>query len=637
MDDGKLKIFKLNRIKFNELYADALAYIQASYKAVGQAFNTASPFGQLLQVVLNLGRMIFYYIEDSITGLNIRTAYRADQIKGLARLTGHDAARTIAARGAVKITYIDNGDGLNAGKVCYIPNKIKVVNRLNNYTYTLLLGADNAKISMQSGNYIEASVIQGEIKMQSATGTGMPLQSYNFAERNFAEVDQYYVNVYVNGELWEIVGGLQDLGYMQKGCIVKTGINSGVDIYFGNGQMGAIPVEGASITVEYVVADGNHANIIKDYINSADYWQFQDHGYLADGTMVDLNQNFQVTCLTDIIFGTTAEDTALTQAIAPHVSRSFVLANEANYKYFFQKMNMFSDIEIIKGSYSISGSSMAQLAYDQAQSNYDEALESYKLVADKYDANSSEVQQASKVLTNANTVLQFAASNLANNSYRDNTIYIFLVPDINKRISSSSNYFNCDETLFYLSEDEQANILNLINASGQRIITMENRIIQPKVARFALNVQAKIWETANEDQVYATALQEVSNYLLSINRKDMIPISDMIALFENIDGIDSVNAQFVPSRDNQEVYGANNYGVDSYGDIILYRTIIDNNGQVQKIRDIMPLVRGGFVSVDGISYSSEQSASELSAFNLTFAKEKSSNKSLSLTEFTALT
>jgi len=47
-NDSEIKIFKLNRIKFSELYNDALTYIKATYKAVGQEFNTASPFGQLL-------------------------------------------------------------------------------------------------------------------------------------------------------------------------------------------------------------------------------------------------------------------------------------------------------------------------------------------------------------------------------------------------------------------------------------------------------------------------------------------------------------------------------------------------------------------------------------------------------------
>ena len=34
-DDNEIKIFKLNRIKFNELYQDAIKYIRATYQAAG--------------------------------------------------------------------------------------------------------------------------------------------------------------------------------------------------------------------------------------------------------------------------------------------------------------------------------------------------------------------------------------------------------------------------------------------------------------------------------------------------------------------------------------------------------------------------------------------------------------------------
>jgi len=133
--------------------------------------------------------MIFYYIEDSITGLNIRTAYRPDQIKGLAMLAGHDTARPIAARGACEIYYVDTGNYQLNGLVCYIPNKTKVTCKRNGLTYTILFGANNGKITMNSGNRLAANLIQGEIKLQSATGTGQALQSFNFAERNYHEVD----------------------------------------------------------------------------------------------------------------------------------------------------------------------------------------------------------------------------------------------------------------------------------------------------------------------------------------------------------------------------------------------------------------------------------------------------------------
>lgn len=317
--------------------------------------------------------MIFYYIEDSITGLNIRTAYRPDQVKGLARLAGHSGARAISARGAISISFVDNGDMQLKGGVCYIPNKTEIVSLLNGMTYTIFFGASAGRITMQAGNYLDANIIQGQVKMQYVTGTGEPLQSYNFTQRNYGEVDQFYTNVYVNGELWENVDSIQDLGFNQKGCVVKTGINGGLDIYFGNKDMGAIPPKGSKIVCEYIVTDGYGANISKEEANSSKYWKIQGNGMLADGSEIPLDKNFTIKCETDVIFGTNSEDTAMTQIIAPHVSRSFVLANETNYKYFFKRMNMFSNIQVIRGSYNVNGTSMMQLAYEQACDNLKEA------------------------------------------------------------------------------------------------------------------------------------------------------------------------------------------------------------------------------------------------------------------------
>ena len=637
-DNNEIKIFKLNRIKFRELYDDALAYIKATYKATGQEFNTASPFGQLLQVTLHLGRMIFYYIEDSITGLNIRTAYRPDQVKGLAQLAGHDTSRPISARGACQIYYVDSGNYQLNGLTCYIPNKTKVISKRNGLTYTILFGANNGKITMNAGNSLDANLIQGEIKLQQATGTGEPLQSYNFAERNYQEVDQYYINVYVNGEPWEIHKSILDLGFNQKGCVVRTGINSGIDVFFGNGAMGAVPPLSSIIIIEYVVTDGEHSNLNMSETNMVDNWEWDGEGMLPNGESVKLNGNFRIKLTTDIIFGTYGEDLALTQLIAPHVSRSYVLASETNYNYFFKRMNMFSDIEIFRGSYTVNGTAVMELAKDRALEEYNKSREMYNNAIEIYGDGSNEVAVAYDEMMKKQSLYQYTITKLSDNTYRDNTVYIFLVPDIKKRMASTSNYFTCDESLFCLSEDEQENIINLINASGQRIITVENRIIQPKIARFALNVQVKIWENYEEQDVYAAALDKLSEYFVNRERKDMIPISDIISIFENdVPGIDSVKAQFVADVKNKEIYGNNFDGIDEYGDIILTRTITDNNGQIMTIKDILPLIRGGFVDKNGTQYSAEQKMNEVSAFNITFEQKKSTNLQRTLTKYTPLT
>ena len=637
-DYKELKIFHLNRIRYEELWQDCVSYIRQTYNAINQDFNTASPFAQLLSVLLHLGRMIFYYIEDSITGLNIRTAYRPDQIKGLAMLAGHDASRTISARGAIKIMFFDKGDESLNGNICYIPNKTQIKSKLNGCTYTILLNQDSAKITMQAGNYLEGTIIQGEIKTQAATGTGVTLQSYNFAERNYAEIDQYYVNIYVNGEQWEIVQSLLDLGYNQKGCVVRTGLTGGIDVFFGNTDMGMCPPNGSTIIAEYVVSDGPIANLYKDEINSNEYWEIEGDGFMPDGTHVTLNDNFKIISTTDVIFGTASENTALTQLIAPHVSRSYVLANETNYRYFFKRMNMFSDVEIIQGSSLQSGVSMLQLAYDQANKNYQDLLEIYNDMLSQYGDTAEETTDALAAVQNAEKVKKYAYQKLETNSYRDNTIFIFLIPDITKRISSTQNYFSCDESLFTLSEDEQINIINLINASGQRIITVENRILEPKIARFAVNVYAKVWEGVDEQDVYTSGLKALSDYLLNFSRKDMLPLSDIISIFENnVTGIDSVKVSFDADVNNQTVYGENGYyGLDDFGDIMLTRNYIDNNGRQKTIRDILPLIRGGFTSPEGVEYSAQQSKDYNSAYNLIITGY-SANRRRTLENYTALT
>lgn len=632
-----LKIFKLNRLRYEELWNDALNWIKQTYNAANEQFTMASPFAQLLSVILHLGRMIFYYIEDAITGLNIKTAYRPDQIRGLARLTGHNPGRAIAARGSIKIVYYDRGDQELNGTVCFIPNKTKLLCTINGATYTILFGADSAQITMVAGNFIQATIIQGKMKYQQATATGEPLQSFNFAERNYADIDEYFINVYVNGLLWEKVDSLLDMGYLQQACIVKTGINGGIDLIFGNGRMGKIPEEGSTIFIEYLVTDGAGGNLPKDIINQEDFFEFVDSGFLRDGTEISLKDNFKVYCDTDVIFGSAQEDITLTQFIAPHASRSFVLANDLNYQYFFKRMNMFNTIEIIRGYSQKEANYMAHLNYDVYNTMYKTSFTEWQEAVSVYGETSNEAQEIYKDLQDVLNKRNFAQQQIEDTNLADNTVYILLIPDISKRISASSNYFTCDESLFTLTPDEQNNLINLIDNSGQKIITVENKILQPKIVRFAVNASVKIWEGYNINSIYSSCLNALSNYLIYFKRRDIIPISDIVALFEKIDGIDSVKVWFDADVENETVYAERGfYGIDEYGDIVLTRGFQDMNGNTKDVRDILPILRGGFTSPEGVVYSNIQSYESLSGFNMSLVEYTTNNK-LTLENYKALT
>jgi hypothetical protein len=366
-----LKIFRLNRIRYQELIEDAIAYVRRTYKASAQSFTMASPFAQLLSVMMHLGRMILYYIEDSITSLNIRTASRPDSIRGLAQLTGHQAARPASARAAARLYVLNNGNEELSGKVVYIPNKTSLQSTINGMSYVMLLGADTGRITMDAGNYIDCNLVQGVMKYQRATSNGQPLQSYNFTERNYREIEQYFLNIYVNNEPWTIVPHLEDLSYNQKGVVVRSGITSGIDVFFGNSVYGKIPDEGAIILVEYIVSDGIGGNLDMEYVNNTtDAWRFTSQALLEDNSEVSINDNFSLKLQTDVIFGAQSEDITMTQLLAPHASRAMVLANETNYKYFLMRTGQFSTVEVIKGYASQEANAQAQVSYQMAQDEY---------------------------------------------------------------------------------------------------------------------------------------------------------------------------------------------------------------------------------------------------------------------------
>lgn len=616
-----IKIFSLNRIRYEELWEDCLAYVRKTYSDNAEKFSTASPFAQILSVCLHLFRMALYYIEDAITGLNIKTAWRPDQIRGLARLTGHDPGRSISSRAACRLIYTGQGSDEFEGGIVYIPNKITLTNTFNGLTYVVLFSADNARMTMQKGNYVNANIIQGNLRYQQATGTGYELQSFNIAERNYSTIDQYFINVYVNGEAWYKCSSINDMGYQQHACVVKTGQTGGLDVFFGNGNMGAIPPEGAAILVEYLITSGQNGNVEKEFLNQGDYWKFNNTGYLSDGTEVPLNGLFKVSMLTDIIFGSNYENILLTQQIAPNMSRSMVLANETNYKYFLRKMNMFSVIDIIQG-FNTFEDTQAEQEYNLAYAEYTDAYKTYNyLMSHRVSSSDVDVTEHKKIVDEAAMKLRRAYQKKQNAKLDDSTIYLFLIPDIRNRITSSANYFTCDETTaFALTEDEKYNILNLIDMSGQGVITVENRILKPLYPRFSVNVQVRIWERFTYQDIYNRIIERLSDYFIDCTRRDRIPKSDLIALIEGIEGVDSVDIHFDADRNNRNIYGGtdeNYYGIDEHGDVVLSRTVTAVSGDKIEIRDIYPLFRGGFISgMTGLEYSDIQAVDELSAVNV---------------------
>ena len=158
-----MEIFKYNRITFAQMYNDVVDYMTTKFQQADQIFSPASAYGQILTTILNLSQLIFYYIEDSITELNIYTAVRPRSIQGLARIAGHNPTRSIAASGALVVSY--NGNSVQMyGNTVIIPNYTRLVNNATGIPYILNLTTEAARLNLTGKNSIDLNLVQGEIE-----------------------------------------------------------------------------------------------------------------------------------------------------------------------------------------------------------------------------------------------------------------------------------------------------------------------------------------------------------------------------------------------------------------------------------------------------------------------------------------
>jgi hypothetical protein len=539
------------------MYEDARNYLRNKYAQADTVFTSSSPFGQLLEVTLNMGRMVLFYIEDSITELNMNTATRDRSIRGLARLTGHNPTRAIAATGTLRFTY--NGKKIDLyGNTAIIPNFTALTNGENGLSYLVYIKEQDVRLSLENRNFIDLNVIQGSIEVQNLTSTGNPLQSYSLTVKKSYKIDNFFVKVYVNNKLWKIYDSIYDMPLDGEGVVVKTGQNGGIDLFFGNKYFGKIPESGSSIRVEYLTTTGAAGNInLEDPID----FKFKDSGYDVLGNEIDLNEILRIDMKTLVSFGSDEEPIEMTKLLAPKVSRAFVLANTDSYVYFLEKYNFFSVID--------------------AFTTFDD-----------------------------------------NNVSDDNVIYLFLIPDVNKRKNSADDYFTIPISLFTLTADEKNKIYDLIENSGQKIMTSVLKILDPFISKYVMNINVVAYEGYSKDSIRQAIISQCSDYFLKNRRRDRIPKSDLIRIIESVDGVDSVNVWFISEKN--ELYKSDttnatkpDIGVDEFGDVIITR------GE-------LAVIRGGWSDRNGIVFEDSTSQSKPSSINITFGRDTVVNLNLEM-------
>jgi archaellum component FlaF (FlaF/FlaG flagellin family) len=513
----------------------------------------ASAWGQVIFVFQNISQLILYFIEDSITELNIEQATRDYSVRSLARISGYYPKRSTSSQGEVNVAW--NSSNVQAGGGSVIISKnTQIRNQQNGQIYSLILPSDTVTIPLSSQSQPQNfKVVQGTFISTTFTSSGASLSSFNIPALNGPNIDQFYVNVYVNEEKWRRYDSFYDIPLQAKGFIVKSGITSGIDIYFGNSFFGQIPQAGARIRVEYLNNIGIKGNVYSTQNNPLT-WKFVSSGTDLYGASLDLNQYLNIVNSIDPDFGTDPDATSLIRIVAPKTSRAFVFANAQSYEIFLNKLGIFSQIQ----------------AYSTFEDNY---LDD------------------------------------------DNVVYLYLVPDVTLNIASNQDYFSVPIQNFILSASQKARIMNLIEDSGSMIATTVVQIVSPDIRRFVLNINITIFQGFDPSTIKQQIRNKISEYMLNLKRRDKIPRSDMVAIIESVSGVDSVYVEFISQADQDSLRQLQdssatdqtvNYqssSIDSFGDIII--------GLNQLV-----LLRGGFQDIDGNLYTVSPVTGQLGPINI---------------------
>ena len=100
-------------------------------------------------------------------------------------------------------------------------------------------------------------------------------------------------------------------------------------------------------------------------------------------------------------------------------------------------------VDVIQG-YNTADDKDAELNYQNAQYRYAEIKNQYMNAINLYGKNSDMASQLSEQLATASKKLKQTLTVLENSKMDDNTVYLFLIPDISSRIGQNDNYFTCD-------------------------------------------------------------------------------------------------------------------------------------------------------------------------------------------------
>ena len=555
---------KFSSITFSDIKLEVENFLRRTYNKADELFSPASPYGNILEVTEQLYQLTMLYIKNSITQFDMSDANSNNPriVRSNALVAGHIPSRGISATGILKFDVRTNTDVENdipGGRIT-IFDKTLMKNRTNGLDYVIDLGGrDQITLEVNNSSNYFLNIKQGAFETSEFTGTGEINQSISVDIPGNKDIENFDVEVLVNGDTWEIKKHLYEIIGTEEACVVRTGFTGGIEVIFGNGNIGAIPSIGSSIVVNYLETDGSLGNIFRRTVND---WDLVGDIIDGFGNSIDITEFFDIQIMADINFGADGESVEFTRNILPLTSTNFVLGLPQQYAYKIKRLGVFSHV----------------------------------------------------------------------NAYEKNgTVIIVATPNIKLFKNRNGNYFNIDESAFELDSYETSKIDRYLKSDGNIQLTKKYKITSPKLKFYVMNVYLQIFDDIEMDNLYSEIEDVVSEYFLDFNRLDRVPKKDLINVISEIDGIDSVDIEFI-SKENEDYHREfvnisrtrREQSIDGEIETDVNLPNYDPNelrgldpilGDIIFEPETIPVIRGGWRDRNGIFYSKNNSDS-VSSINI---------------------
>lgn len=329
-----MKLFNLLEIQYSKFTNSIKNYLAKNLNNGSVSYGNSSIFGQIINVLEASVQNIMLYIEDALVEQNVYTAQRKKSIYGLAAISGYKPSLGKASSVQLKMNFIPN----NINKLnVVIHNKEELINSQNGLVYNIILPQESIILSIDNDNsprYLYA--VQGKFEDQTFISTGGKYYTQNF--KFPGNLDEDYLEVRVNNELWEYCESIYDMVPYGKQYTYKISLNGGIDLIFGNDVHGQSLKDSDLIKVTYLLHDGEYGNLDP---NKTNHFVFKNKISNINDDEIDGNSVLNISFANSdpCISGTNSESVEHVKHMIGLNSRSLVLSSPDNYKQFISNFS----------------------------------------------------------------------------------------------------------------------------------------------------------------------------------------------------------------------------------------------------------------------------------------------------------